>query len=280
MNKLLFFLFIILVLVACDARKAQEENADKRLNNIQLLINQSAYNAAKMEIDSIHKLFPLLVDKRRIAAGLEDTIIRRESSRSLIYCDSILPSKIHSMDSIQKNFRFEKNKKYQNIGNFVYKTEQTESNANRTYLKTYVDENADFYLVSNYCGAKIEQQSVEVSTKDLFAHTDTISTRDPNNHRYDNGGSHFESIIFKNQSGNGVVEFIAQSTFKIIKVSLHGKKSYVYYLSDADRKAIVETYHLWKVKKDVVQLQREIKKAISKIERINKSKKSIIKLEK
>lgn len=279
-NRLLPLLLIFIVIISCDSRKAQEKNVDKWLKQIQLLIDQESYNAAKLKIDSIHTLFPMLVEKRKIAAALEDTIIRLESSRSLVYCDSILPSKIHAMDSIQKNFRFEKDKKYQEIGNFVYKTEQTESNANRTYLKTYVDENADFYLVSNYCGGKIEQQSIEVSAGDLFAHTDTINISDPNNHRFDDGGSHFESLIFKNESQKGVVEFIAQSTFKTIKITLHGKKPYVYFLSDADRKAIVETYHLWKVKKDVVQLQKEIKKATLRIERINKSKKSTIKSEK
>ena len=273
-------ILIISILFSCDSRKAQEENADKRLKHIQELIDQNSYNAAKNEIDSIHTLFPMLVNKRRIAAALSDTVLRRESSRSLAFCDSILPGKIHEMDSIQKNFRFEKDKKYQEIGNYVYKTEQTESNASRTYLKAYVDENADLYLVSNYCGAKIEQQSVEVSANDLFAHTDTISLSDPNNHRFDDGGSHFESIIFKNESGKTVVEFITQSSSKVLKITLHGKKTYTYYLENADKKAIIETYHLWKVKKDVVQLQKEIKKATLRIMRINNSKKAINKSEK
>ena len=273
-------ILIISILFSCDSRKAQEENADKRLKHIQELIDQNSYNAAKNEIDSIHTLFPMLVNKRRIAAALSDTVLRRESSRSLAFCDSILPGKIHEMDSIQKNFRFEKDKKYQETGNYVYKTEQTESNATRTYLKTYVDENADFYLVSNYCGGKIEQQSVEVSANELFAHTDTISLSDPNNHRFDDGGSHFESIIFKNESGKTVVEFITQSTSKVLKITLHGKRSYTYYLADADKKAIIETYHLWKVKKDVVQLHKEIKKATLRIMRINNSKKTINKSEK
>jgi len=273
-------ILIICVFFSCDSRKSQEENADKRLKHIQELIDNNSFNAAKNEIDSIHSLFPMLVDKRRIAASLSDTVMRRESSRSLAFCDSILPGKTHEMDSIQKNFRFEKNIKYQEIGNYVYKTEQTESNATRTYLKTYVDENADFYLVSNYCGGKIEQQSVEVSANELFAHTDTISLSDPNNHRFDDGGSHFESIIFKNESGKTVVEFITQSTSKVLKITLHGKKSYSYYLADVDKKAIIETYHLWKVKKDVVQLHKEIKKATLRIMRINNSKKAINKSEK
>ena len=268
-------ILIISLFYSCDSRKEQEESADNRLKHIQELIDHNSFNAAKTEIDSIHTLFPMLVEKRRIAAALSDTIMRRESSRSLVYCDSILPGKIHEMDSIMKNFRFEKDKKYQEIGNYVYKTMQTESNASRTYLKTYVDENADFYLLSNYCGSKIEQQSIEVSANELFAHTDTISLSDANNHRFDDGGSHFESIIFKNESGKTVVEFITQSASKALKITLHGKKSFSYYLAEADRKAIIETYHLWKVKKDVVNLQKEIKKANLRISRINNSKKAI-----
>ena len=268
-------ILIISLFYSCDSRKEQEESADNRLKHIQELIDHNSFNAAKTEIDSIHTLFPMLVEKRRIAAALSDTIMRRESSRSLVYCDSILPGKIHEMDSIMKNFRFEKDKKYQEIGNYVYKTMQTESNASRTYLKTYVDENADFYLLSNYCGSKIEQQSIEVSANELFAHTDTISLSDANNHRFEDGGSHFESIIFKNESGKTVVEFITQSASKALKITLHGKKSFSYYLAEADRKAIIETYHLWKVKKDVVNLQKEIKKANLRISRINNSKKAI-----
>jgi len=272
-NRIISLLILSLVFISCDSRKAQEKKADKLLSEIQSLISQSSYNKAKMEIDSIHKTFPRLVEKRKIAVALLDTIIRRESSRSLAYCDSILPFKIHMLDSIQKNFRFEKDQKYQDIGNYVYKTEQTESNATRTYLKTYVDENAEFYLVSNYCGAKIEQQCIELSANELFAHTDSIELSDPNNYRFDDGGSHFESLIFKNQSQREVVDFITQSNSKSLKVTLRGKKSYSYYLADADRKAIVETFHFWKVKKDVVQLQKEIKKSISRIERINRNKK-------
>jgi hypothetical protein len=272
MNLLLkvnLYLLVLLFLSSCNSRQTQEKLADKRLDHIQILINQNAYNAAKIEIDSIHSLFPLLVSKRRIAASLTDTIIRRESSRSLEFCNSVLPLKIHQMDSIQKNFRFEKNSTYQEVGNFVYKNQQTESNAGRTYLKAYVDENADLYLLSKYCGQKIEHGSIEVSANDLFVHTDTIKSSDPNYHAFDDGGLHFEEVTFKNQAEKGVLEFIAQTDARNLKITLHGKKNYTYYLSEGDRKAMVETFHLWKVKKDVVQLQKEIKKATFKIGKIN-----------
>jgi hypothetical protein len=265
-------LLVLVLLVSCDSRRKQEKLADERLKRIETLINQNSLNAAKIQIDSIHILFPRLVDKRRIAAALADTIARRESTRNLAYCDSILPTKQREADSIQKNFRFEKDKKYQEVGSFIYKTQVTESNVTRTYIKTYVDENADFYMISNYCGGKIEHTSLEVSVNDLYAHTDTLAVSNPAYHSFNDAGSHWETLTFKNEADKGVAAFIAQNMGMRIKVTLHGKKSYVYYLPDADKKAIAATYHLWIVKKDVDKLQKEIKKAQNIIARIRREK--------
>jgi len=276
MKKIVPLFFVILIfLSSCNKREAQEKDADKRLKHIEQLIAENAFNAAKIEIDSIHSLYPRLVSKRKIAAAFEDTITRRESSRTLAYCDSILPLKQHEADSIQKNFRFEKNSNYQDFGNYIYKTQLTESNSNRNYLKAYVDENADFYLISNYSGGKIDHTSIEVSANDIFAHTDTLSTSNSAFHSFNDGGSHWESLTFKNQEDKGVGAFIAHNSGSHLKVTLYGKKTYVYYLSDSDKKAIAETYQLWIVKKDVAQLQKEIKKATVKIKRINARKNNL-----
>ncbi len=268
--KTLVLVILAVSFAACNTRKAQEKEADNRLKHILQLINDNSLNAAKIEIDSIHLLFPRLVEKRKIAAAYEDTIVRRESARSLAYCDSILPFKIHEADSIGKNFRFEKDTAYQELGNYVYKTQRTESNATRTYLKAYIDENADFYLVSNYYGSKIDHTYIVVSVNDLFERTDSIPTDDPYSHSFNDEGSHWEAITFKNDAEKNVASFIAQNVSERIKVTLHGKKNYVYYLSDADKQAIRETYNFWIVKKDVVQLQKEIKKATIKIEKIKR----------
>jgi len=267
-------LFVLLsFLTSCNSRKAQEKEADTRLKNIEELINNNSLNAAKIQIDSIHLLFPKLVEKRKIAVALEDTIVRRESARNLAFCDSILPIKLHEADSIQKNFRFEKDTVYQEFGNFVYKTQRTESNANRCYLKSYVNENADLYLISNYTGAKIEQHSVLVSVNDLFAETDSIGVSNSNYHGFDDGGSHWETLTFKNEEDKGLSAFVSQYKNERIKVTIQGKRNYIYYLDESDKKAIAETYNLWIVKKDISKLQKEIKKAKIRIERITKNKK-------
>jgi hypothetical protein len=266
---------LMLFFCSCSSREAQEKDADKRLIHIEQLIATNALNAAKIEIDSIHSLYPRLVNKRKIAAALEDTISRRESARTLAYCDSILPLKQHEVDSLQRSFRFEKNEKYQQFGNYVYKTQQTESNSNRVYLKAYVTENADFYLISNYFGGKIEHTSVEVFANDVYTHTDTVSPSSSAYYSFNDGGSHWESLTFKNEADKGVAAFIAQNSTIRLKVTLYGKKTYVYYLADSDKKAISATYQLWVVKKDVDKLKKEIKRATQKIYRINQDKKTI-----
>jgi len=263
-----FFILIFTFLISCNSRQKLEKQADIRLKQIEQLISKNSLNSAKIQIDSFHLLFPRLVNKRRIAAAFEDTIVRRESSRTLAYCDSILPFKQHEADSIQRIFRFEKDKIYQEIGNYIYKTQNTEANSNRIYLKAYVDENAEFFLISNYCGTKLEHTTIEVSANNLFARSDTIVTSDPSYHSFTDGGQRWEVVTFKNETGKVVAAFIAQYTSIPIKVILHGKKNYVYFLAESDKKAITETYHLWVVKKDVVKLQNEIKKATAKIERI------------
>lgn len=273
--NLIALMTLVLLLASCDQRKALEKEADERLGRILQLIESNALNAAKMQIDSVHLLYPRLVEKRKIAEAFKDTVTRRESARTLAYCDSILPLKQREADSLRRNFRFEKDAVYQKVGNFIYKTQITEQNVTRTYLKSYVDENADFYLVSHYSGPRIGHTSVQVSVGDVFAQTDTIPLSNAFNHSFSEEGTHWEAVTFKNEADRGVAAFIAQYSASPVKITLRGNKQHAYQLGDADKKAIRETYHLWVVMKDVLQLQKEIKKASGRIERINQRKKDL-----
>ncbi len=268
----LLFLLGLFIFSACNPRHALERDADNRLKLVEQFIDQQNYNAAKLEIDSIHRLFPRLIDKRKIAAALQDTIVRRESARNLVYCDSILPIKLHVADSIQKKFRFEKDTVYQDAGNWVYKTQRTENNATRTYLKAYVNEKANLYLVSNYCGPKIEQNAVKVSVGDIFVETAAVNVDSPIYFSFNDSGTHWETLTYKNEEDNGIVAFIAQNKTEKIKVTLKGKHDFIYWLDPLDKQAIAATYNLWIVRKDITQLQNQIKQAQLKIDRINQEK--------
>jgi len=272
-RKNYFILFSVLfMLLSCgSSRRKDEMNIEKRLAEIHLLISSSELNAAKIKLDSIHLLYPRLVGARRTAKALEDTIARRENLRTLAYCNDMLPQKRFQADSIQKNFRFEKNENYQNIGNFVHKTLNIESNTGRIYLRAYVDENADFFLISNFTGDyKLNHTCVKASAGDTYALTDSIPPDSPMNHQFSNAGIYWEIVSFKNEAAANVPVFIAQYAAERIKITLQGgSRSYSYYLTDTEKKALSETYSLWVAKKDVRMLEKEIQKANAIIERIN-----------
>jgi hypothetical protein len=272
-RNILSFLLFLFLFGSCHSKEKEAEMADERLRYIEELIDQNSLNAAKIQIDSVHVLFPRLVDKRRKAAALADTITRRESTRTLEFCDTALVSKNKELELALKNFKLEKDARYQNVGNYIYKTQVTEVNTSRNYLKAYVDENADFYFVSNYTGIKLEHTAIKVSVGELFACTDTLSTTSPAFHSFTDDGTRWETLTLKNNAAKSIAMFIAQYPTSNVKVTLIGAKSSVQYiLAPSDKKALAEAYSLWIIKSDIAQLQIEIKKAKAKIYRINHSK--------
>jgi hypothetical protein len=267
-TQLSYIILAVTLFTACNSREKEEQLAEKRLQIIHSLIQNNELNAAKIQIDSLHVLFPRLINKRKVAAIFKDTIVVRESKRTLKYCDSMLVVLQQEYDSIRQNFRFEKNTTYQEIGNYVYKNYSTENHTDRTYLKCYVDENADIFLLSNYYGSPIQHVSVRVSCGDLFAQTDSIHISNAANHSYTIDGVHRQTIRFKTEQNGNLIHFIAEHAEHPIKVSLLGKSTISYMLTPNDKKAMKESFIFWMVKSDIVQLEKEIKKAKQKIEKI------------
>lgn len=147
MYKYLCALGLSVLLVACTNGKKQDSEIDTKNNNVSQLIAQNNLEEAKAEIDSIHKHFPRKIDKRRIAAALSDTITLIESRATLTLAENTIPMLIARADSLRKNFRYEKEEKYQDFGNFVYKTQITEQNIARNYLKCFIDEHSNIFLL-------------------------------------------------------------------------------------------------------------------------------------
>ena len=272
MRTKLSFIALLLCVVflnSCNSRAKEEKNADEKLKNIEQLIVENQFDAALLQIDTVNILYPRLVAKRKIAAALKDTIIRRQSASILEYANSVLPQKLAELDSLQKEFKFEKDETYQEFGNFVYKSQITEQNISRNYLKCYVDENADLYIISNVVGTKLNQKSLKVSSGVLSSQTDTLNATTDNFHSFSNDGTYWETLTFKNEADSGITAFIASHKTERIKVDLIGTKKLSYYLSDQDKKAIAATYHFWILKKDVKKLQNDIEKATVRIGRIH-----------
>jgi hypothetical protein len=269
--NLMLLLSLVVGVASCHSKTDTSLQANQKLDHIEDLIAHNSFNAAKIEIDSIHISYPKLIGVRRKAAALADTITRRESMRTLIFCDSVLESKTKEFELLLKDFRLEKDQRYQQFGNYIHKSQITESNISRNYLKAYLDENNDFYLVSNYSGSKIDHTAIKVSVGELYATSDTLTTSNPEFHSYVDDGIRYETLTFKNEAARSIALFINQYSISNLRVELIGNKSSRnYMLAISDKKAIATSCALWIVKSDINQLKNEIKKTKLKILQINK----------
>ena len=272
-EKFKFFILtsvFLLVFLSCNStKKREEQDIASRMQRVETLMSEDRWSAAKIELDSIHILHPRAISARRTARAMQDTIIVRENLRTLAFLDSILPIKRHQRDSISRNFRFEKDERFQTTGNFVHRSLQIEQNFTRNYLRAFIDENANFFLVSHFTGAnRSNHTSVRASVGELFATTDTIPLSSPFNHSFSEGGTTWETITFRNETAGNLPAFVAQFANERIRIELTGGRNVVYFLADTDRRALIETFNLWVAMSDVLILEREIAKANAIIEHI------------
>lgn len=261
MYKYLCALGLSVLLVACTNGKKQDSEIDTKINNVSQLIAQNNLEEAKAEIDSIHKHFPRKIDKRRIAAALSDTITLIESRATLTLAENKIPMLIARADSLRKNFRYEKEEKYQDFGNFVYKTQITEQNIARNYLKCFIDEHSNIFLVSNITGQRLRQAIIKLTIGELFVVTDTTNNRKGIFHSFTDEGQYWETITFKNDEIISLAAFVEQNIKEKINVEVRGSKTFRYQLAEGDKKAIAETFRLWNTMREIKILEFEVEKA-------------------
>jgi len=249
---------ILAVLLTACGGLTDEQLSQKLLEEAQVHFAKKEVNAAKLLIDSIHTTYPKIVKTLRMADTLSWRIEQFEIDRNLPYIDSMLMAKTEEFEAQKKLFRFEKDDKYQDVGNFVIKSQKTEANVDRNYVKPYTDENGNFYVMSYYIGSKLQHNALRANVGELFAETETVSPADV--HEYNDGGVHREMVLFLNDMLGGFPQFIAENEAEKVKITLLGKRSYSYFLPQSDKEAFLKTFRLSSLLKDMREMRLQQKK--------------------
>ncbi|MGC9151865.1 MAG: hypothetical protein ACP5F6_08930 [Microbacter sp.] len=235
-----------------------QQKARHFFDKAQLLYTQQHYNQAKSTLDSISLLFPQLISMRQKADTLMYRIRLQEAVRNLSYADSLLKIKQHAVDSLARSFSFEKNTKYDEMGQYTYKTLLAASYATRSYLKPIVAENGVITLMSIYCGPPIHHRQVKASVNDVFVNTHVAN--EGSCFSYTNQGRSWENVSFTGKEINGVLQFIANNLHVPVTVTLIGdKKNYLYIIDQANKEAIVQSYYLGEALKELQQQKLNIR---------------------
>lgn len=253
-----------LLIASCSSNKA---TPDDYLNRAKEMIQTNQYQMAKLYIDSVGILFP-----KEYSKIMEGRIIMREvnsaeQKRTLEYCDSMLKVRQDELPTVSRDFIFQKDPEYESIGHYVYKTQLSENNSNRTYLQTKVDEKGRLILTSYYCGPSIGHSKIRVSDGNgIYAETMDVPPDGALNFTFSDGGSHYEIVRFNKKSENGVLNFVLMHLNKPVKVELIGHKNKTYKLSAKDKEAFKAASDLSVVLTDINRLINELHLAQAKLE--------------
>ncbi len=250
-----------LLCTACQP--SDSERANQRVEHVRTLVINNQLNQAKIEIDSIHILYPKEVAARRIAKHLNDSITYLEAQRTLTYSDSMLNVLLPQVDPLLKKFRYEKNDKYEDEGKYVHYLLKTTSNTSRCYIQCYVSDQRKTILKSYYFGTTPLQQERITLTSDGMSVEFTGS-----HHAFEAEGWH-EILTLDEEHALQLLNFISAHRQGRIKVTLAGKSNYIYYLQANEKEALEQTYLLGTLMRDIRRLEENINIANKQIARYN-----------
>ena len=260
--KRYYYIYALLLSLLSACTNNGEKEAEMHLQRAESAFNSRNYNEAKLQIDTIRTLYPKAFDARKAAIKLMQQVDLKEQERSIVYLDSMMLIKQAQFDSIKGSFILEKDKEYQEVGNYLYPTQTIEKNGGRSFLRGQVSELGEMSITSIYCaGGAIHHSSVKVINGDLYAQTP--NTKD--SYETTIGGRHIEKADYKLGDDGGVIAFIVTNKANNLKLQFIGDKTYTTLMTNSDREAIYKLSELAKTLSSIEQIKKEKDEANLKI---------------
>ena len=261
MKKAAFLACLCCTLFSCSN---VEKKAGEKLQAAREAFERGDYSEAKIQIDSIKILYPKAFETRREGIGLMQQVELKEQEKTMVYLDCMLKKKKKEVDTIKKNYTFEKDAEYQKIGNYLHPSQVIEKNLHRSYLRFQVDETGVMSMTSIYCGPhNIHHLAVKVTAPDgSFAETpaskDSYETTDL--------GEKIEKADYKLGEDGNVIAFLNLNKDKNIRVHYLGERSYATVMTPNDRKAVAAVYELAQLLSSITEIKKNMEEANLKIE--------------
>lgn len=252
------------ILFSCGP--SEEEIAKLRFEQAENLYTSNDFNNAKLILDTIIEEQANIIEFYTRAKDLLRTIKIEEQKNNLEFLDSLLLEKEKELKPLMKNFIIEKEYQRKIL---IHKRQKTTNSYNRTYLKSHLYMNGEFYISSHYCGeSNINHNQIKVYNKGKSTISEEIPYDSLNNRHFDDGGLYWEIVNYKDGKDNGVVDFISQNYNLPLKVMYFGKKNYYILLEKFDKEAIRDGYEISFILKEVNKLKQEISNSKEELKRL------------
>jgi len=265
--KIYFYLsFLVVWLVSCGN---DSKLAGNLLNEALMCYESRELATAKLYIDSLKISYPKEIKIQREALQLMRKIELDEQIRNLNYCDSMLIVCRVRADSLKKNFIFEKDAIYDEVGKYLSKQQKFENNVRKSYIRCRVNERGEMYIASVYYGTNpLNHNQLKVSKQDgQYTETDKVPRDGGLNYSFKDLGATTEIVTYMKRKTEDVIQFICNNHNENLKAEyLGGNRAYAIPMAVSDKNAVVEINKLAVVLGDVERLKKEIQKAQKRIE--------------
>lgn len=267
MRRIFYLLAVVLFVTSCG--ESVEEKAGRSLQSARAAYEHGDYQDAKIQLDSIKILYPKAFNARREALELMREVELAEQQRNLHCYDSMLVVKRGELEQmLSSGFTFEKNSKYQDVGNFMVASQAPMKNLNNSYLRGQVDENGVMIVTSIYKGRSISHNKVKVSANNSYAESGNPINTYTSKHL----GVTTERVDFRFGNDEGIIGFIVLNSDKDIKVELSGKSTYSYTMRQEDVQAFTSLYNLSMLLRTIKELEAAKQEAERHIEFVERNK--------
>lgn len=260
-------LCVVALLCTLSCGENIEKKAQALLNEAQTAYESKDYNCAKLLLDSLKSTYPKAFDARRAALKLGREVELGEQQRSVEFLDSSLTVQYALRDSLLPQFVLEKDRKYQDVGNYMAPSQTVKNNLGNTYLRAQVDENGVTTITSVYRGKAIGHTTVKVSSGDNYAECDAPFSKYNSKHL----GVTTERVDYRYGEDGGLIDFIVNCESDI-KVELSGNKSYNYNLRKSDVQAIKAVFKLSRILQNITTMKEMRDEAVRHIEFVEKTR--------
>jgi hypothetical protein len=264
-----FLYLIILTITFIGCGPSREEQASEKLEEAQVLRDSGRYNLAKLKLDTLMEQFGDLTQQVADAKRLLDNINLQEQRRNLNYLDSMILVKEKELEPLLENFI--QSDEYGQPAILIHKRQKPENSYNRTFIRAHLDVEGDFYISSRYYGTSwIKHNQIKVYNAGKSVTSEVVSEDGYNNRRFEDGGSKWEIVSYRDGADNGIINFIASNVDKPLKVQFRGEDYYYIVMEKYDKEAVRDGYETSFVLKELAGLRHEQQQVQRTIQRLEK----------
>lgn len=240
-TKIAIIAAIALSGISCGNSGKTSDEAEAMLNEAQQMSDEGRYDSAVVMLDSLCKTRPTETDAVKQAMHLKAQTLEKSFVAQMAQVDSIIAANAPIVEQIAPMLKGVKTPEMVE-GYRVVASIAGKELINRTDIEPRIDDGGNLYIVSLLHGVAAEHDHLRVSCGAGSAETKAVPYDKSRNYRFSDDGVTNEMVTFRYDECADFCQFIADNADAKLSLTFVGKKQHTVPLSNALKRAIVESY--------------------------------------